>query len=134
MAHALQIIIGGLVQGSVFAVIALGLSLIYRVTGIINLAQGAFCILGALLAFSLEDAFGWPAPVALTAAVVLAAVPALARTSLRSRPPVRIPRRLGRSAELHRRRQILVRPVRGKLRVRDTFAGGVVTRGPAHRA
>jgi branched-chain amino acid transport system permease protein len=69
MEHALQIIIGGLVQGSVFAVIALGLSLVYRVTGIINLAQGAFCILGALLAYSLEDAFGWPAPLALAAAV-----------------------------------------------------------------
>jgi branched-chain amino acid transport system permease protein len=49
MNQAVQIVIGGLVQGAVFAVIALGLSLVYRVTGIINLAQGGFCILGALL-------------------------------------------------------------------------------------
>ena len=90
--QAVQIVIGGLVQGSVFAVIALGLSLVYRVTGIINLAQGGFCILGALLFYSLAEGYGWPVPVAFTAAAVgttviglgLGAatfVPALARLS-----------------------------------------------------
>jgi hypothetical protein len=34
MEQAIQIIIGGLVQGSVFAVVALGLSLVFRVTGV----------------------------------------------------------------------------------------------------
>ena len=38
--------------------IALGLSLVYRVTGIINLAQGGFCILGALLFYSLGQGLG----------------------------------------------------------------------------
>jgi branched-chain amino acid transport system permease protein len=66
--QAIQIVIGGLVQGSVFAVIALGLSLIYRVTGIINLAQGGFCILGALLFYSLGAGLGWPMPLAFVAA------------------------------------------------------------------
>jgi len=90
MNHAAQIVIGGLVQGSVFAVIALGLALIYRVTGIINLAQGGFCILGALLVYTLEETLGWSAPIAVPIAVagttlfglVLGAaifVPALAR-------------------------------------------------------
>ena len=68
MNQAIQIVIGGLVQGSVFAVIALGLSLIYRVTGIINLAQGGFCILGALLFYSLGAGLGWPMPLAFVAA------------------------------------------------------------------
>lgn len=69
MNQAAQIIIGGIVQGSVFALIALGLSLIYRVTGIINLAQGAFCIFGALLGYTFEVTFGWPMPLAILAAV-----------------------------------------------------------------
>ena len=42
-----SIIIGGLLQGSVFAIIALGFALVFRVTGVINLSQGAFCIVGA---------------------------------------------------------------------------------------
>ncbi len=68
MNQAIQIVIGGLVQGSVFAVIALGLSLVYRVTGIINLAQGGFCILGALLFYTLGAELGWPVPLAFAAA------------------------------------------------------------------
>jgi len=39
-----QILVGGVLQGSVFAIVALGISLVYRVTGIINLVQGGFCI------------------------------------------------------------------------------------------
>lgn len=66
-----QILIGGLLQGSVFAVIALGLSLVYRVTGIINLAQGGFCILGALTLYTLESDYGWPVPLAVAAAVLI---------------------------------------------------------------
>jgi len=88
--EAAQIIIGGLLQGSVFAVVALGFSLVFRVTGSINLAQGAFCILGALTMHSLEQSLGWPAMpaaagtlaiTALTGVAVGAAtfVPALAR-------------------------------------------------------
>src|SRR5258708_9641462 len=85
-----QIIIGGLLQGSVFAVIALGLSLIYRVTGIINLAQGGFCIIGALVFYTLGSELGWPVPLAFLVAATGTAlfglalgaatfVPALAR-------------------------------------------------------
>jgi ABC-type branched-subunit amino acid transport system permease subunit len=70
MTQFLQILIGGLVQGSVFAVIALGLSLVSRVTGIINLAQGGFCALSALLLYSLEATFGWPLPLAVLGAVI----------------------------------------------------------------
>jgi branched-chain amino acid transport system permease protein len=65
-----QIIIGGLVQGSVFAIIALGLSLVYRVTGIINLAQGGFCVIAALGYYELSQVYGWPMPVAFIAAAI----------------------------------------------------------------
>jgi branched-chain amino acid transport system permease protein len=62
------IIIGGLLQGSVFAIVALGFALVYRVTGVINLSQGAFCIVGALSMYTLEETLGWPAPLAALAA------------------------------------------------------------------
>ncbi len=65
----LQILIGGLLQGGVFAAVALGFSLVYRVTGVINLSQGAFCVLGAMAMYYFQVAFGWPTPVAAAAAV-----------------------------------------------------------------
>ncbi|MFZ0422150.1 MAG: ABC transporter permease [Xanthobacteraceae bacterium] len=64
------IIIGGLLQGSVFAIIALGFALVYRVTGVINLSQGAFCIVGALSMYTLQLSLNWPAPLAALGAVL----------------------------------------------------------------
>lgn len=77
MEQAIQIIIGGLLQGSVFAVVALGFSLVFRVTGSINLSQGAFCIVGALLMYSLEQSFGWPLALAAAGAVAATAATGL---------------------------------------------------------
>ncbi|MEJ0070233.1 MAG: branched-chain amino acid ABC transporter permease [Pseudomonadota bacterium] len=75
MEQAAQIVIGGLVQGSVFAVVALGIALVYRVTGVINLAQGGFCILGALLYYSAVATLGWPpVPAALGAVAATTAL------------------------------------------------------------
>ena len=70
MEQAIQTVIGGLLQGSVFAVVALGFSLVFRVTGAINLSQGAFCILGALAMFSFQLSLGWPAALAAAAAIL----------------------------------------------------------------
>ena len=68
----LQILIGGLLQGGVFAIVALGFSLVYRVTGVVNLSQGAFCVLGAMGMYFFQVAFGWPAVLAAPAAVIAA--------------------------------------------------------------
>ncbi len=68
MEQAVQIVIGGLLQGSVFALVALGFSLVFRVTGAINLMQGAFCILGALSMYSLGQVFHWPTGLAAAGA------------------------------------------------------------------
>ena len=70
MTEAIQIVVGGLLQGAVFAIIALGFSLVYRVTGVINLAQGAFCVVGALTMYSLEMTLGWSAPLAAVGAAI----------------------------------------------------------------
>lgn len=64
------IIIGGLLQGSVFALVALGFALVYRVTGVVNLCQGAFCVIGALAMYTLEQTLAWPTVLAATGAVV----------------------------------------------------------------
>ena len=72
MIQAIQIVIGGLLEGAVFAVLAIGFSLVYRVTGVINLAQGGFCVLGALLMYTFQVALEWP--------IVLALIGALAGT------------------------------------------------------
>jgi len=56
----IQIAIGGLLQGGVFAIVALGFSLVYRVTNVVNLSQGAFCVLGAMGMYYFQVEFGWP--------------------------------------------------------------------------
>ena len=72
MIDLLQIVIGGLLQGGVFAAIALGFSLVYRVTGVVNLSQGAFCVLGAMGMYFFQVVFGLPAALAAPAAVIAA--------------------------------------------------------------
>jgi branched-chain amino acid transport system permease protein len=71
MNEAIQIGLGGVLQGCIYALLAVGFSLVFRVTGVINLAQGGFCILGALLAHTFETAWGWPILAAGPAAVLV---------------------------------------------------------------
>jgi len=49
MAEFTQYIITGLTLGMIYSLIALGFSLIYRVTNVINFAQGEFVMLGGML-------------------------------------------------------------------------------------
>jgi branched-chain amino acid transport system permease protein len=65
----IQVTVGGLLQGGVFAMVALGFAVVYRVTGVVNLAQGAFCILGAMAMYFFQTVFQWPLPLALLAAL-----------------------------------------------------------------
>jgi branched-chain amino acid transport system permease protein len=74
-----ETIIGGLVVGSVYALIALGMSLIYSISKVINLSQGAFVVLAALTGVSFQHSLHISGPVllvvvAVTFAVVLAVV------------------------------------------------------------
>ena len=49
MSEFIQYLITGLVLGMIYSLIAIGFSLIYRVTNIINFAQGEFVMLGGML-------------------------------------------------------------------------------------
>ncbi|MBN3801455.1 branched-chain amino acid ABC transporter permease [Paraburkholderia sp. Ac-20336] len=53
----------GLVLGFLYVLIAIGLSVIFGMLGIVNFAHGAFFALGAYFAVTLQQQFGWPAVV-----------------------------------------------------------------------
>jgi branched-chain amino acid transport system permease protein len=68
----LEQVVNGLVLGGYYLLIALGLSLIFSVGGIVNLAHGAFYALGAYLAVALTQYLGFgPAVVISPLAVAL---------------------------------------------------------------
>jgi branched-chain amino acid transport system permease protein len=66
-----QICFGGLVVGSIYALIALGFSLVYRVTGVINLSQGGFAIIAAMIGYTLSVDLGWSLLAAMPCAIVM---------------------------------------------------------------
>jgi branched-chain amino acid transport system permease protein len=68
----LEQVVNGLVLGGYYLLIALGLSLIFSVGGIVNLAHGAFYALGAYLAVTFTEYLGFgPAVVASPILVAL---------------------------------------------------------------
>ena len=67
----IQIVLGGILQGSIYAMLALGFSLVFRVTGVINLAQGGFCTLGALIVYTLQTDMHLPVAVAAVISVAI---------------------------------------------------------------
>ena len=74
----LQQIINGLTTGSVYAVVALGYTMVYGVIQLINFAHGEVVMIGAMVAFGVIASLAGstlPAPLILLAGV-LAAVPA----------------------------------------------------------
>ena len=57
-------VVNGLVLGFLYALIAVGLSIIFGMLGIVNFAHGAFFAIGAYLALVLGREFGWGAALA----------------------------------------------------------------------
>ncbi|HEX4832988.1 MAG TPA: ATP-binding cassette domain-containing protein [Trebonia sp.] len=80
-----NILVGGVITGAIYALLAVGYSLIFSVSGVLNLAQGAFVALGALVMYSFTHSAGLPLPVAFIAslAVVCAAVGIIEWTVIR---------------------------------------------------
>ncbi len=71
----LQQIINGLVQGSVYALVALGYTMVYGILGLINFAHGEVVMIGAMLALSSLTTLlgmGIPPVLALLLSIVLA--------------------------------------------------------------
>jgi branched-chain amino acid transport system permease protein len=69
----LQFLFSGITVGAMYALAALGFSLIYNASGVINFAQGEFIMLGGMFAVFLAQA-GLPLPLAILMAIALAAL------------------------------------------------------------
>jgi branched-chain amino acid transport system permease protein len=69
LAIFLQILVGGVVLGSIYALVAFGLSLVYGVVRILNFSHGTILVVSAIAASVLFSAFGWH-PVVITAMLV----------------------------------------------------------------
>ena len=70
MSQFLQLLFSGLTVGATYALSALGFSLIYNASGVINFAQGEFIMLGGMVAAVLAAA-GVSLPLAILAAVLV---------------------------------------------------------------
>ena len=75
----LQQVLNGLVLGSVYALVALGYTMVYGILGLINFAHGDVVMVGALTALSVittlaGTALGLPAPVVLIFALAVSMV------------------------------------------------------------
>ena len=62
----LEQVINGLLVGSLYIILSLGLSLIFSLGGVVNLAHGAFYAVGAYLAFEVEKRLGFFGAMALS--------------------------------------------------------------------
>jgi branched-chain amino acid transport system permease protein len=67
VAELLQYLLSGVTVGAVYALVALGFTLIYSASGVVNFAQGEFVMLGGMITF-----FAWQAGIPLPLAAMLA--------------------------------------------------------------
>jgi len=85
MDQLLQFLISGLTVGSIYALVALGFSIIYNASDVVNFAQGEFVMIGAMSAiFLLHD--GLPYPVAVFCAISITVLVGLALDKLAIEP------------------------------------------------
>lgn len=70
----MQIVISGLLFGCVYGLIALGLVLITRTTGVVNFAHGEMAMVTAFVGYTFIVRAGFPIPLAFLAALLFAAI------------------------------------------------------------
>ena len=81
----LQFVAGGLTSGAIYALVALGFSIVYNASGAINFAQGEFVMIGGMSAVTLL-ATGLPLPLAVLFALAAAVFVGLALDKLAIEP------------------------------------------------
>jgi branched-chain amino acid transport system permease protein len=85
-----EVLIGGLLAGIMYSLVAIGFVLIYKASGVFNFAQGAMVFFAALTYVSLTER-GWPFWLALVAVLALMIVLGFAIERLVLRPLVNQP-------------------------------------------
>ena len=68
-----QIALSGIAVGCIYGLIGIGFCVIYNASGIVNFAQGAFVMMGGMIAYSALKFVGLPLPVAAAVAIVAVA-------------------------------------------------------------
>jgi len=72
-AGLLQFVIAGLKNGAIYALVALGFTIVYAATNVINFAQGEFYMLGGMLGVFYFKALGLPLALVVPASVLTTA-------------------------------------------------------------
>jgi branched-chain amino acid transport system permease protein len=85
MPEFLQFLFSGLMIGSIYALVALGFTLIYNASDVINFAQGEFVMIGGMVTF-FAVAAGIPLPIAALIALVVAVLVGIALHRLAIEP------------------------------------------------
>ena len=70
----LQSVYSGLLQGGSYALIALGLALVFGAMKVINLAHGELVLLAAYIAYTVESKLGWNPAAAIPVAVLVVTI------------------------------------------------------------
>ncbi|MDF2094606.1 branched-chain amino acid ABC transporter permease [Aquibaculum arenosum] len=84
--YLLQQMINGLVLGSVYALVAVGFSMIYGIVRLINFAHGDVLMVGAFSAFAILLVFGFPLWAAVLAVLTIGAILAMLIDFIAFRP------------------------------------------------
>jgi len=87
----LQVILSGLATGSIYALIALGLALIYNTTEHVNFAQGEMSMVSAFIGFTFFKLMGLSLPVAIVLTLAVSALLGAIVERLVIRPAMRAP-------------------------------------------
>jgi branched-chain amino acid transport system permease protein len=85
MSELLQFLLSGITVGAVYALVALGFTIIFNASGVINFAQGEFVMLGGMSTVFLLDA-GVPMLPAAGAAILIAGAVGVALNKLAIQP------------------------------------------------
>jgi len=83
MGFFLEVLLGGLMAGVLYSLVALGLVLIFKASGVFNFAQGAMVLFAALALVRLMEWMPWPLAFIAAAAIMVALAFAVERLVLR---------------------------------------------------
>lgn len=85
MPELLQFLLSGITVGAVYALVALGFTIIYNASDVVNFAQGEFVMLGGMITF-FAHAAGLPLPLAALTAIIATAAIGVALNKLAIEP------------------------------------------------
>ena len=85
MSELLQFLFSGITVGAVYALVALGFTIIYNASDVVNFAQGEFVMLGGMITF-FAHAAGAPLPLAALVAILATAALGVAMNKLAIEP------------------------------------------------